>query len=60
MTEKEYDHIIVSIKNKKRLNTIGKMGDSYNDVIEYILNKWESEQKWKRVIVVRKKQNHGE
>jgi len=45
MTEKEYDHIIVSIKNKKRLNTIGKMGDSYNDVIEYILNKWESEQK---------------
>ena len=45
METKEYDHIIVSMKNKKRLNKLGKMGDSYNDVIDYILDKWESEQK---------------
>jgi len=39
--EKETALIVVSIKNKKRLQAIGNMRDSYNDVIELILNERE-------------------
>ena len=36
--------IRVSIETKKRLNEIGKLNDSYNSVIEKLLNSYEKNQ----------------
>ena len=42
MEEIIYEHIVITSKNKEKLKKLGKMGDSYNDVIELMLNKMES------------------
>jgi len=41
----ETEHIVISKKNKDRIIKLGKMGESYNDVIEKLLDA-QKNKKW--------------